>query len=617
MRRAGHKHCITSVKMRRMISGILGGGAENAADCAADAVKRLGGVSSADSPADWDMWAYFKSAAPAIVKAFASVPVFQTPMRDPEGVLEANEGQPWPCEGTTVLVAEDTVELARVAITYAGYNCYRRRGRMDESFLPIPGKVCLITKDELRLIRLPASDSVTFVFTYALEETTGGVVAHRWPSSLRALCGERPSLAVGIATCLLNGRRGCPFFLGLTRGVVGRQTFRNDPETDEGALELSIETNRKQKQISREELVWEGGDDLRHLVRFGGVTIFTGKNKRRKVQLRSLGLMRAGTLAGAPVYNLNDNHNTLWAWVASRKFAKKSASERIRERRRVRSSRALHEGAGGTIREKYIPPQTLVQRSEGTRLRNIEVWEIGGATKSVRLVSLREGGTYFLNGRAGNAKDGSPDVIQTRCRIRCPRWSAEDAAGMLVWLAKEKCVVIAGLEPSGMVFAVVKVANGTEDQQTEAVNRWSEAVGLRFLQRAKAGSWHPESVDKAETVTIGAIHHTNWKALSLETTCFERYQARGDYSKPLKIERRGTATPLERARAYADKAELADEGTRNASLYGVAWNIGDKLGTEALAAIAPELLARSTLPEKEKRTIINRALTHAERKQTT
>lgn len=613
MRRAGHAHCITSVKMRRMLSGVLAGGSETAVQAAVDAVKRLSGVSSADDPTNWDMWEYLTAAAPAIREAFSSVPVFQTPLRDPEDVMETETNQPWPCEGTTVLVAEDTIELARVAITYAGFDCYRRRGRMDEPFLPISGKVCLVTKDELRLIRLP-DDEITFVFTYNPEETPGRVVT-RWPSSLRALCGERPSLPVVISTCLLKGRRGCPFFLGLTRGVVGRNTFRNDPGTDEGALELSIETNRRQKQISREELVWEGGDDLRHLVRFGGVTVFMGKNKRRKVQLRSLGLVRAGTLAGAPVYNLTDNHNTLWAWVVSRKFDKKSAAERILNWRRVRPSRALHEETGGTIRERYNPPHALVQRSEGTRMRNLSVWEGGGVTTIVPLISLREGGTYYLNGRAGRDKDGAPDVIQARCRIRCPRWSAEDATGMLEWLGKEKCVVMAGIEPSGMVFAVVKVANGTSDQQGEAVCRWCEDAGLRFVQLSKACSFHPESLNKACPVTIGAIHRTNWRAESLQTSQFERYQIQGDYSKPLKLERRGTATPLERAAAYVEAVPLDVEGTRDTNATGVMLNVGTKFGYDALKAVMPRILEKSTLPAKQKNKKAIRILLQTERRQ--
>lgn len=613
MRRVGYKHCITSVKMRRMLSGILSGGAENAVQVAVEAVGRLGGVSTADSPEDWPMWKWLKSASEKLIPAFSAIPPFPTLLRDPDDVTETPPRHPWLCQGTTVLIAEDTVELVRVALTYAGSKCYRHKGRMDEPFRPRPGGVCLVTKDELRLLRLSESDEITVVFTYDPQEMSGGVVAP-WPSSIRALCGEKPSLAVGISTCLLADKRECPFFIGLVRGVVGRRTFRDDPLTDEGALEMAIETNRMPKQTTREELVWEGGDDLRHLVRFGGVTIFMGNNKRRKVQLRSLGLVRAGTLAGAPVYNLADNHNTLWAWVATRKFAKKSAIERIRERRRVRPSRRTPEGAGGYIKRRDTSPQTLRRRSkEASKLRNIEVWEVG-ASLPVHLGFLREGGTYFLNGRACREKGGAPAVYQIRCKIRCPRWETADTAGMLAWLAKDPHVVAAGFEPSGRVFAVVKVANGTEDQQTAAVSEWCESAGLLFLHRAGACSFVVTSVDGVAEVTIGALHHTNWHAESLQTRQYERYQTQGDYGKPLKLTHNGAATLLERARAYADKVPLDVETMRNTNLHGAAWNIGDKFGAAALAEIAPVLLARSTLPEKEKRTIVNRALTQAERK---
>jgi len=186
---------------------------------------------------------------------------------------------------------------------------------------------------------------------------------------------------------------------------------------------------------------------------------------------------------------------------------------------------------------------------------------------------------------------------------------------MLAWLAKESSVIMAGLEPSGRVFAIIKVATGTEDQQTAAVNGWCEKAGLRFLQPAGACSWLSESVEAVADVTIGAIHFTNWKALSLETACFERYQTQGDYGKPLKLARRGAASASERVRAYVDKVPLADEGTRNQNLHSVSWNVGDKFGLDALVQLAPVMLARSTLPEKEKRTIINRAITRTERKQ--
>ena len=619
MRRMGHT-CITSVKMRRILCSVLSGGGENSEQEAIDAIGRLEGVSSADDPVKWSMWAHFKPYAPALCAAFDAVPIIPTPLRDPVDVIIMGKVRPWCCEGTTVLVAQDTVELVRVADTYAGSPIYRHRGRMDEPFTPQPGKVCLITEDELRLLRLVGEDN-TIVFTYDIdpdESTERGVTP--WPASLRALCGERPSLAVGIATWLATGRYGTPFFLGLTRGPVSVRTLKSDPLEDAGALALAVETNRKAEEITRTEMVWEGGDDLRKLVRYGGMTIYTGLNKRRKVQLRSLGLAKAGELAGAAIYGLTANHNTLWAWAATRTFAKKSQCQRDRDLRRVRSSKAHPQSTRGYIRDKYNPPCGLrVRRNEAVKTRNLMVAEVaeGGASLAVPLKTSREGGTYHFNGRA-KEQGGEIHIDTKRCKIRSPRFLPDNPAAMLEWLTRQECVVMAGLEPSGKVFAVVKVANGTEDQQRAAVQCWSEEAGRAFpATSGRVCSWLPNSVLVGNTVTIGAIHHTNWRALSLETACFERYQTQGDYSKPIKIERRGTATPLERASAYVEAVPLADEGTRNQNLHGAAWNIGDKIGLEALVQVVPLLLARSTLPEKEKRTIINRAITRTERKQNT
>ena len=616
MRCMGHT-CITSVKMRRILCSILSSGREGAEQEAVDAVARLGGVSSADNPAKWSMWAHFARFVPALCAAFKTVPIIPTPLRDPVDVINMGKVRPWECTGTTILVALDTVELVRVADTYAGSPIYRHRGRMDEPFTPQPGKVCLITEGELRLLRLVGEDN-TIVFTYDInpdDSTERGVTP--WPASLRALCGERPSLAVGIATWLAAGRYGTPFFLGLTRGPVSARTLKSDPLEDEGALALAVETNRKATAITRTELVWEGGDDLRKLVRYGGMTIYTGLNKRRKVQLRSLGLAKAGELAGAAIYGLAANHNTLWAWAATRTFAKKSQSQRDRDLRRVRSSKAHPESTRGYIRYKYNPPGGLrVRRNEAVKTRNLMVAEVveGGGVTTVPLKTSREGGTYHLNCRA--KEQGAEIVMDTkRCKIRSPRFIPDNPTAMLKWLSKQECVVMAGLEPSGKVFAVVKVANGTEDQQRAAVRCWSEEAGRAFpATSGRVCSWLPNSVLAETTVTIGAIHHTNWRALSLETACFERYQTQGDYSKPLKLERRGTATPLERAAAYVEAVPLDVEGTRDTNATGVMLNVGTKFGYDALKAVMPRILEKSTLPAKQKNKKAIRILLQTERK---
>lgn len=613
MRRAGHT-CITSVKMRRVLCAILSGGEDGATREAVAAVARLGGVSSADDPTKWSMWQHFKSYTPDMFKAFEAVPVIPTPLRDPVNVTDMGTVRPWECKGTTILVALDTVELVRVADTYAGSPIYRHRGRMDEPFTPQPDKVCLITKDELRLLRLLGENN-TIVFTYDIEpDDLREMEVTHWPTSLRALCGERPSLAVGIATWLVAGRYGTPFFLGLTRGPVSVRTLKSNPLEDEGALAMAVETNRQAQAIARIEMVWEGGDDLRQLVRYGGLTIYTGMNQRRKVQLRSLGLAKSGELAGAAIYGLAANHNTLWAWVATRTFAKKDTSQRDRDLRRVRPSKAHPESTRGTIRYKYNPPGGLrVRRNEAVKTRNLMVVE-GGVLLAVPLKTSREGGTYYFNCRA--KEQGGELLMDTkRCKIRSPRFIPDKPAEMLEWLTKQACVVMAGLEPNGRVFAVVKVANGTEDQQRAAVQCWSEEAGRTFpATSGRVCSWLPNSVLKGSTVTIGALHHTNWRALSLETACYERYQTAGDYSKPLKIERRACATLVERARAYAGKVPLNEVGTRNLNLSTAVLKMMEHFGADVTEEVLPELLAKCTLPDKEKRKTALRILSKPERK---
>ena len=104
---------------------------------------------------------------------------------------------------------------------------------MDESFTPVPGRVCLITKDELRLIRLEGLKDVTIVFTYELpKKDRGSEVTPQFPTRLRALYAEYPSVKVVISTWLVESRHGTPFFLGLTRGMAAINNFRNDPATD-------------------------------------------------------------------------------------------------------------------------------------------------------------------------------------------------------------------------------------------------------------------------------------------------------------------------------------------------------------------------------------------------
>lgn len=607
--------CITAAKLRSQIWRIVHSKAEGAEAVAVEAIGRLGGATDAACPADSPFWDMFcKPTAEAIKAALRRLPEVATPFANPSNVEEMAEGFQWDCEGTTILVAKDTVDLVRAAYTYGKFDCYRHRGRMDEPFTPQAGRVCLIVENELHLIRLSGLEDVEIVFTYnPCPEGPAGQVDTRpafWPVPLRALCGERPDLKVGIATFLVRERSGRPFFLGLTRGPVSSDPFRNDPASSEGACAMCAQTNRKPMQVTRHELTWEGGDDIRYLVRFGGLTVFQGMNKRRKVQLRSLGLIRSGTVAGAPVYDLDANHDTLWAWVTSRQFERPFASQRLRDRRRVRCSpKALPESRRGTIYNTYTPRKIQVtqlrERKVAFELRNFKVGSVeeGGRVSTVRLETLREGGCYLLNSRATVKKDGKIRIDMKRCKIRAPKWVPADVPGMLAWLAQEPHVVFVGLNPKGAVFAVVRVANGTEDQQREAATRWAEEAGIRFPHASGCPSWVPESLNIDAVVTVGALHHTNWRAQALVTACFERYQREGDYAKPIAIASNGTASAPERARAYVEALpESFDcEGSRNANLSTAMLCIRDKIGRDGLLAVLPALLAKSSLPEHEKR----------------
>ncbi len=624
MRRHGHK-CITSPKLRDLIIRILESGAENAVEEAVNAIRRLKGVSSADDPARWSIWEDDKvknlKGVADVRAALAALPIIPTLLRDPEEPVILNKMQMWNCSGTTVLIARDTFELVRVADTYAKFDCYRPQGRMDEPFTPSIGRVCLITEDELRLLRLEGVEDAAIVLTYteAPQGMTGrGVTPHTspgyWPTGIRALCGEYPGLTVGTATYLVCGRQGYPFVLGLTRGVGFQSSAKADVNCPAG-LAYRIQTNRRPEAVSLNVVIWAGGDDVRQLVRYGGLTIFTGRDTRRKVQLRSLGLIRSGTVAGVPIYDLAANYNTLTRWAITRTFAKPDASQRDRNRRRVRCERASLKYARGTYIIQGTSPRRIrvtpsKERQAALRMRETLVWERledGGVT-TVHLKNLNDGGTYCLNGRPAETEDGKAAIDGKRCKIRAPRWKADDTEGMLAWLGTEKCVVMAGIDAEGCVFAVVRVANGTEDQQAEAIGRWSEDAGRRFPRGAGCASLVAGCLRPTAEIHIQTIRHTNWRALPLETACFERYQTPGDYSKPVKIERRGTATLSERARAYVDRVPLADEGTRNSNLSTAVFKMVEHFGKEAAADALPYLLAKSTLPEKEKRKTALRIL---------
>lgn len=618
VRKAGGR-AVTSAKTRATLAKILTS-SDDPTEAALLAVGRLNAVSTADDPENWPVWklpAVLRSPAfnPTLA-ALKALPRAETPLRDPEDAETLDGFRIWPCTGTTVLVAEDTFSLVRAADTYAKHNPYRPHGRMDEPFAPLPGRVCLVTEDELRLVRLDPSLDNEVVLTYELanEKVPGMAATPRWPASLRALCGEFPGLRVGSAPALVPGRHGYPFFLGLTRGLA----FETDTETgtDGGAaMEYCVQTNRAPESVGLRVVVWQGGDDPRALAHFGGLCIFTGLGRRRKVQLRCLGLARSGVVAGAPIYDLGSNYDTLQRWAVTRAFGRPDASMRGRDERRVRRESCVTPIHQGDIYNTIQSPLRIrVTPSKGRQasltLRRMTIAESteGGGVATVRLETLSVGHTYWLNGRAAKNKEGETWLEGKRCRIRCARFYPADPSGMLAWLKDEPHTVAAGRDGEGAVFAVVRVANGTEDQQREAVERWCEAAGRRFPHSGGMASWARASVELAGNVAIRELLHVNWRASALETAGFERYQTAGEYLKPLKIERRGAASASERARAYADKAELAEQGTRDTRLASVMLNVRDLFGRDALRDILPELLARSTLDGRRKRRMADRIL---------
>jgi hypothetical protein len=64
-----------------------------------------------------------------------------------------------------------------------------------------------------------------------------------------------------------------------------------------------------------------------------------------------------------------------------------------------------------------------------------------------------------------------------------------------------------------------------------------------------------------------------------------------------------------------DTVPLADEGTRNSNLSTAVFKMVEHFGKEATAEVLPEMLARCTLPEKEKRKTALRILHRTEREQ--
>lgn len=617
--------CITASRMRRQLGKILSMQADNALEVATDAIQRLDGISTAaPEPKRWGMWDNnkFKPFASDIAKAFKDIPDLPTPLCDPDDVIELDELELWPCSGTTVLIGKNTSELVRVADTYARYDCYRRKGRMDEPFTPKQGRVCLVSEDELRLLRFEnLTGPIEIILTHKPESMTGKEeTPPTYPTPIRAICAEHPSIQFGIATGLAAPRCGFPFFIGLTRGV-GYETSATTDIDSPGALDYCIETDLPLEKLKLKVVMWAGGNKVHELIRYGGLSIFIGGDRRRKVWLRSLGLIKSTKkLAGAYTYDLVDNYDILNNWAITNTFHKPPTSMRDRNKRRRRSKTASPEYTRGTYNNKLYPPGVLTSRarSESYRLKNmlIRVDERGGGVSTVPLKHLSNGGLYYLNGRS-KLKDGYVITDSKRCKIRCPRWDTAHAEELLEHLEEEDCVIMSGVEASGKVFALVKVANGTEDQQRMAVSKWCEDIGVNFPHVSGCPSWVKVSIELSSSTHIQKIFHTDWMAQSLKTDTFEQYITVGEYQKPLKSKRRGVATPLERARVYTHslKDELREEGARNSRFSSALFNLKDKFGPEIVEKVLPELMQLSTLPEKEKLRMASRILNETTKKE--
>lgn len=620
LRRQGY-HCITTAKLRRQLGYLLQTTGTTTAEVAA-AIARLDGISTAaPDPETWLVWRRFLFIDPALRTAFKALAPIPTPFRDPDGFCELPRGHLWPCHGTTILVARDTFQLVRVADTYTCCDCYRPRGRMDEPLKPEEGRVCLITADELRLLRLDGLEDPEVVLTYKPgDENVTGHFETPHPAALRALCGERPELRTGAAASLVAARCGEPFFMGLTRGI-GYEARSTTAADGAGAFDFCLETDTLPQEVTSTRVVWAGGDDVRYLVRFGGLAIFTGAGRRRKAQLRSLGLVPADTVAGAPVYDLATNGAALRDWAAGGEFRRQSANHnRDRNSRRVRWSKsALPKYTRGTYIIHNSPPCIKVTPKSAARKAAHELRRLlvassseGCGVSTVHLASLGIGGTYWLNGRAVE-KDGEIYTDRKRCRIRCPQWDpggTDNPAAMLAWLASCPHVIVAGTESRGRIFAVVRIANGTEDQQAEAALRWHQVVGRQFPQACGACSAVPGTLDLDQTVTIASLAAPNWRAVALETQCFDPYKTVYDYGKPLKLERRGPASSAsERIRAYVGALEGLDAvGERNSRLARAMLNIKELFGKQGLQEALPALMAKSSLPTREKTRMAKRIL---------
>lgn len=618
LRRQGYT-CITSAKLRRDLTDIITGDSDTAIQTAKEAIRRIEARSDATTPEKWAFWQREEvQHARELRQAFDSIPEIPTPMQDPEQPFLVPDNQLWPCAHTTILVARDTFQLVQAADTYAKFHPYRHHGRMDEPFAPQINRVYLVTIDELKLVRLDDIAKVDVVLVFDPLDLTGKVMTTRhtyWPPAVRAICAEFPWVRIGRATTLTHARFGNPFYIGLTRGV-GYETESVASISGSAAFDYCIETDNAPYAKKSRIVIWKG-EGVHDLVRFGGLTIFIGNHRRRKVSLRSLGLIKSPEkVAGEYIYDMYDNYEIIEKWSMRRDFDKPISCQKYRNRSRVRrKSKASPEYTEGDS-IIYNTPRGIKEtqravRNRSLKLRNLKVFN-NYRVATVPVKSIGEGEEYYLNGRPGTDKEGNITLDSKRWTIRCAKFEPVDKSEMLDWLQDDPNVIMSGLDIYAQVFAVIKVANGTEDQQGAAISSWCEDVGRRFPQQCGSSSWLKNSVQADKSVKIAKIFHTNWRAEAIDTHKYQKYAPDcREYAKPVRIERRSHATDVERAKAYVasiDLRRLESEGERNSTLFSILANVRDKFGPEAMQIVGYEIMQRCTLSEKDKQKMFYRIL---------
>ena len=650
LRKQGYK-AITSAKLRRNLDTILRD-RENGLQLSIDMIGRLGVKSSMVNLENWSMWNKDFPLPPALSEAFNTLGSVETPFKQPEEVFYLHKTPYGHEQGRTlVFVAKDTRELVRTADTYQRLRPYRPQQRMDDPIYPLEGRSCLITIDELRLIRLDhlKNPAVSIIYTYHICTTGQLATPHTttnpahddyptescmfdadalcWPSAMLALCGEHVaagngSIRVVIAPLLAGGRMGDPFFLGLSRGV-GYETECVTSARGEGAREFCLETNIAPVETTRTVVMWEGGDDITQLIRFGGLKIYTGGGKRRKVQLRSLGLIQETTVAGVGVFGLEANADTLKLWALTGTFSKQATNWRARDARKrnrkvfqsIRRGDVIYNTIcppGGQIGKINTKAQYALQGTKVLQIQDNPKDANEGGVAHVLLKNIQVNTPYIFNGRT-KILDDHVSIDSKRWGIRLMRWmDVKEPDDMLECLKQQPCVIMAGLldVETASMYAIIRVDDGTEDQQHEAIARFGQAMGEKFPSHCMgANSYLPIEVDTV--VSLTTIDYTCWTVAKLPTKCYQPYQREGDYGKPtilpLRKQPKSGENEATRALAYVKGIKTLDEvGKRNTTLTSAVLGVLQHFGEEGLDAVESILYQKCTLEGREIEKTISR-----------